>query len=287
MNGVEISPQEFQEIQLLIHQLCGLVLSDEKQYLVRSRLEPVLRNYGLIRLTDYLARLRRPDSQALRDELVESMTTGETSFFRDGHPFEEFRRRILPELAATIRKRVASGYPSASVRIWSAGCSTGQEPWSIAMLIHDFLTDFGNSDLKPEQFAVLGTDISNRSLDAARIARYPSHLITRGLSSERRNRYFREQSGEWTVCDQLRSMVEFRQLNLHECLTGLGSFDLILCRNVLIYFNTADRQHLCSRFHNLLAPGGLLILGAAESLYGLTTPFMSENLGTTTAYRRK
>jgi chemotaxis protein methyltransferase CheR len=283
---MEIAPQEFRDVQTLVRQLCGLVLSDDKTYLVRMRLEPVALSHGCTRFSDYLGRLQQLGAAVMRDEMVEALTTGETSFNRDGHPFDEFRRRILPALAEGLRRRREAGFPFALARLWSAGCSTGQEPYSLAMAVHDFVAANRALELGANQFPIFASDVSNRCLDVARAGRYADRELDRGLPAESRSRHFRRIDDDWIVNDELRRLVEFRRLNLIDHLTGIGSFEVIFCRNVLIYFDTPTRQRLSEQFHQFLSPGGLLILGAAESLYGLETSFISERLGSTTVYRK-
>lgn len=284
---MDVSPQEFHDVQTLVRGLCGLVLSDDKTYLVRTRLDAVVKAHGCTTFAEYLGRLQQTSAVLMRDELVEALTTGETSFNRDIHPFAEFRTRILPALAEKLRhQRDKSGYATPLARIWSAGCSTGQEPYSLAMAVHEFLDEHPWFDLRPEHFPILATDVSARSLNVARQGRYPDRELNRGLSTELRNRYFHKEGDLWTVNEELRRSVEFRRLNLIDPVLSLGPFEVIFCRNVLIYFDVATRQRLCDQFQTLLAPGGLLILGAAESLYGLNTSLVTETIGRTTAYRK-
>ena len=156
----------------------------------------------------------------------------------------------------------------------------------MAMAVHDFVSTGAAPDLRAEHFPIFATDISNKALAAAREGRYHLHQINRGLPRELLLRYFRQSGNAWTIHDDLRRHIEFRRLNLIDQLVNLGPFEVIFCRNVLIYFDQQTRQRLCDQFHNLLAPGGLLIIGAAENLYGINGPFISEQLGTTTAYRK-
>lgn len=285
---MEVSGQDFREVQTLIRSLCGLVLSDDKTYLVQTRLESVVRTHGFSSFAQYLDRLQQPDATLMRDELVETLTTGETSFNRDGHPFECLRRTILPELGATIRARRKAGYPAPIARLWSAGCSTGQETYSMAMAVCDYLAIPAAHDLRPDCFPILATDVSDKSLKIAREGIYPLREIDRGLTLEQRNRFFRpqSQSDKWCAADEIRRMIEFRHLNFIETANDVGSCDVIFCRNVMIYFDAATRQRLCEQFHRILSPDGFLIVGAAESLYGLKTDFVSQQVGRTTVYRK-
>ena len=282
---MDVSPREFGEVQTLVRMLCGLVLTDDKTYLVQSRLEPVVEARGHSTFREYLDHVQQADAVALRDELVEALITGETSFNRDSHLFDEFRRRILPSLAEEIRKRIEARYPVPLARLWSAGCSTGQEAYSLAMAVHDFVKSIPGSGMRVEQFPILATDVSNRSLAIARKGSYLERDLDRGLTPEQKRRYFHQDGDSWTVIDSLKRSIEFRRFNFLEPLAGLGPFEVILCRNVLIYFDTVTRQRLCDQFYQRLAPGGLLILGAAESLYGLNTPLVTESIGTTMVYR--
>jgi len=283
---MDVSPRDFRDIQTLVRSLCGLVLTDDKTYLVRTRLESVVQAHGFATFSEYLGRLQEFSANLMRDELVEALTTGETSFNRDTHPFEEFRRRILPGLADTIRRRREALYPVPLARLWSAGCSTGQEPYSIAMAIQDFVTANPAIGVRTEHFPILATDVSAKSLNLARQGRYPEREIDRGLDREQRFRYLNQQGNFWTVKDEIRRLIDFRRLNFIDRVANLGPFEVIFCRNVMIYFDVPTRQRLCDQFHQLLAPGGILILGAAESLYGLNTGFLSEQIGGTVVHRK-
>jgi chemotaxis protein methyltransferase CheR len=281
---MHVSHQEFREIQTLVRELCGLVLSDDKTYLVRTRLEPVVQSHGCNGFSDYLGRVKQFDARLMRDELVEALTTGETSFNRDGHPFQEFRDRILPALAATFAAQRESGVSRPVARLWSAGCSTGQEPYSLAIAIHEFVA--ANSAAQIEQFPILATDVCNASLRRASEGRFTQREVDRGLAPEICRRYFRPENEVWTANDALRKSIDFSRLNLIDRLPSLGPFAVIFCRNVLIYFDLPTRNRLCDQFHDLLQPSGLLVVGAAENLIGVSTAFVSERVGATTVYRK-
>ena len=283
---MEVSAQDFRDVQTLVRSLCGLVLSDDKTYLVSTRLESVVLSHQCQNFSEYLGRLQHVDAVQMRDELVEAITTGETSFNRDAYPFEDLRYRILPALAEMIRRRREAKYPVPLARIWSAGCSTGQEPYSLAMAVHDFLAANKAGDLRPEHFPILATDVSNKSLNVGKVGRYHDRELDRGVSIELRSRYFLQQGEYWTINDDVRRSIEFRRLNFIDEITNLGPFEVIFCRNVLIYFDEPTRQRLCHQFHRLLSVGGLLILGSAESLYGLSTPFQPEQVGRAHVYRK-
>ena len=275
----------FDELRRLIHGLCGVMLSEDKAYLIRHRLEPVVRDHGLAGFEELARRLRGPGGTALHDAVVEAITTGETSFFRDGHPFDAFRRVLLPRLGALVRGRRLER-PPGQARIWCAGVSTGQEAYSVAMLIDDYLSAEGAPDLRTQDFVVLATDVSARVLEVARAGRYGDREVARGVSPPWRERYFRRAGKGWVIDEKLRGMVAFRRANLMENFTGLGRLDLIFCRNVLIYFDESARRRVCERFADMLTPDGLLVLGTVENLYGVSTRFVSERLGPTLVYRK-
>lgn len=271
----------FAELRELIHHLCGLALPDDKLYLVEQRLEPLVVAHGCRDFEALAARLRGPDGEELREPLIEAITTNETSFFRDGHPFETLRSQILPWLV----ERKAAGRKLG--RIWAAASSTGQEPYSMAMTLLDFLGEQGRAaGVFESDFSILATDISARVLEVARQARYSDREVQRGVPADVRERYFRREGDGWVVCERVRRLVTFRRLNLVQPLVGLGHFDVIFCRNVLIYFDDDTRRQIASRLHHLLSPGGLLVLGSVENLYGVSTRFESIHMGETIVFRK-
>jgi chemotaxis protein methyltransferase CheR len=282
---MDLSASEFRQLRGLVHQLCGLALTEEKAYLLRHRLGPLARSAGCASFAAFLAKLAGPEGAGLRDPIIEAITTAETSFFRDGHPFDAFRRVLLPRLGALVRGRRRE-HPPGPARVWCAGVSTGQEAYSLAMLIDDYLGAEGGPELRARDFVVRATDISARVLGVAQAGRYTGREVARGLSPAWRGRYFRPSAGGWVVDERLRGMVEFRRANLLEDGTGLGPVDLIFCRNVLIYFDESARRRVCDRFADLLRPDGLLVLGTVENLYGISTRFVSERLGPTLVYRK-
>jgi chemotaxis protein methyltransferase CheR len=220
--------------------------------------------------------------------MIEAITTKETSFNRDGHPFEELRRSILPEIASRLIERKAStGVSLSKARIWCAAVATGQEAYSVAMAVTDLLSARSAGGLTVDDFPILASDISSHALATARAGRYSSAELDRGLTGEQRNRFFRQDDGAWIVDPALRRVLEFIRLNLVMPLPGLGTFDLILCRNLLIYLDDAARRRLCLGLHSALKPRGMLMIGAAESLYGVTDTFSTECFGKTIVYRRQ
>jgi chemotaxis protein methyltransferase CheR len=285
---MQLSPAAFNDIRKAVHDLCGIVIAEDKEYLVKSRLEPILEKNGLASYEVLVQRLRQPNSLTLQDQTVEAIATNETSFNRDGHPFEELRRSILPELATRlIDRRTRTGLSYSKARIWCAAVATGQEAYSVAMAVTDFLVARPTFGLSAEDFSILASDISRVALTTAREGRYSSAELDRGLTATQRERFFRQNKGAWVVEASLRRLVEFRRLNLVLPLPDVGTFDLILCRNLLIYLDEATRRRLCQGLHSVLNPHGLLMIGAAESLYGVTDAFSRDCIGSTVVYRRQ
>jgi chemotaxis protein methyltransferase CheR len=284
---MRLNPETFDDIRKAVHDLCGIVIAEDKHYLVVSRLEPVLKRNGLHSYESLVQGLKQPNSLRLQEQLIEAITTKETSFNRDGHPFEELRRSIIPELASrALERRAATRLLNTRSRIWCAAVATGQEAYSVAMAASDFLASRPDLGLPLDDFPILATDISESALAVAREGRYSNPEVSRGISPEHRARYFRHVHGGWVVDEMLRRGVEFRRLNLVQPLPNLGTFDLILCRNFLIYLDEGSRRRLCQSLHQALNPGGILLIGAAESIYGVTDSFSTERLGNTFIHRK-
>lgn len=279
---MELSRETFDALRQLIHRLCGIVLSDDKTYLVRHRLEPLVRQSGCRSFEQFQQKLLGSESLTLQEAIIEAMTTRETSFFRDRHPFETLRRDVLPELVQARR----AGTPAARIRIWCAGASAGQEPYSLAILLREFVAAQRPSGLAPENFSILATDISTKALATAAAGEYRLQHLARGLSPSQIQRFFQQRDAAWIVRPELRNMVEFRRVNLTQPFLGLGTMDLIFCRNVLIYFDLATRRRICDQFYTMLSDGGWLMLGSAENLYGIHDRFQSQRLGESLLYRK-
>jgi chemotaxis protein methyltransferase CheR len=274
---------ECQRLREIVHDLCGLSLGEEKAYLLEHRLEPVVRAAGCGSFAEFLAKLAGPVGASLREPIIEAITTKETSFFRDRHPFEAFRHTILPDLADVVRQRRATGKRNPA-RIWCAAVSTGQEAYSLAMLIDDYRLSARGQDLEAADFAILATDISAEALATARSGQYNEQSM-RDVPQHFRDRYFQPTQHGWVISDELRRLIEFRRVNLMDKVLALGMMDVIFCRNVLIYFDDAARRRICERLADLLTPGGYLVLGAVENLYAVSARFASEHLGATLVYR--
>ena len=251
---------DFRLFRDYLERTCGIVLGDNKKYLVSSRLGRLLEQKGISSLGELVTLVQQQPRSGLREMVVNAMTTNETLWFRDGYPFEVLKTRLIPEF---IRD-----HPGQRLRVWSAACSSGQEPYSLSMAIDEF------ERAKPGQLRggaqIVATEISTAMLNTSRAACYDGLAMARGLSAERKARYFDETArGEWTVKQALRSRVEFRQLNLLDSYSILGKFDIVFCRNVLIYFSADVKKDILRRIHATLRPGGYLVLGASEALNGL------------------
>ncbi len=257
----QISQQDYESIRDFLQQSCGIVLGDNKHYLVSSRLGRLLKEQGLSSLSELAARLREDSDPQLQAWVIDAMTTNETSWFRDGYPFEILRNIILPEL-------VAEG--ARNPRIWSAACATGQEPYSISIVIEEFLRN--RAGVLPG-IQVLGTDISPRVLEDAQSARFDEMAMRRGISGPLRERYFEKEGEIWRLKQIVRDRVVFKQVNLLQSFSHLGKFDCIFCRNVLIYFSSSVKKDILERLTESLRPRGYLFLGGSESLANYSDRF--------------
>ena len=251
-----MTPLEYDFLRKSLKERSGLVLSADKQYLVESRLLPIARKSGLANLGELVAALRRGDNECLMTMVVEAMTTNETFFFRDKIPFENFRTAILSSLLAARRA-------SRCIRIWSAAASTGQEPYSLAMTLKEL-----EDTLAGWRIEIVATDLAGGVLQKAQAGIYSQFEVQRGLPIQLLIKYFSKVGDMWQIAPELRAMVKFRQLNLLADFSSLGAFDLIFCRNVLIYFDQDTKTNVLNRLGRLAAADGYLVLGAAETVVG-------------------
>jgi chemotaxis protein methyltransferase CheR len=252
---------DFDHFCNLMRARSGFVLTPDKAYLVRSRLDPVARSAGLAGTAELLAHLRRDNPEALISRCVEAMAIHESFFFRDGAPFEQMAQIVLPKLIDARRNARA-------LRIWCAACSSGQEPYSVAMVLQEFA--FQLTGWRLEIFA---TDLSEAILRKARSGLYSEFEVNRGLSPERQRRWFTKEGYFWQVSPTLQQMVTFRPHNLIQGTAGVGMFDIIFCRNVLIYFDVEQKRRVLEDLSRSLASDGALFLGSAETVIGLTESF--------------
>jgi len=256
-----VTPQDFDYLRQMLRERSGLVLSAEKQYLAESRLLPVARKHRLATLADLVAALKTTSPGQLAIEVIEAMTTNETFFFRDKVPFEHFRDTVMPALIVSHAKR-------RRIRIWCSAAASGQEPYSLAMLLREM-----NAKLAGFKIEILATDLSNEMLEKAKAGIYSQFEVQRGLPIQQLVKYFSQVGEAWQIAPEIRAMVSFRPLNLLHDFGHLGSFDLIFCRNVLIYFDQPTKIGVLDRLARVLEPDGFLVLGAAETVIGLTAAF--------------
>jgi chemotaxis protein methyltransferase CheR len=249
----------FEAVTAMLKARSGIVIGADKLYLIDTRLAPIIKREGCRDLAELAGRLR--PNGALERDVVEAMTTNESLFFRDGKPFEALRLRVLPRLHA---QRPAG----APIRIWSAAASTGQEAYSIAMIAAE------QANAMPgRRIEILGTDIAREPLMRAREGLYSQFEIQRGLPMQMLVRHFTKEEAQWRIKPALRAAVTFREANLLADLAPLGRFDVVFCRNVLIYFDTETKRTVLAAIARQLAPDGVLFLGGAETVLGLTDQF--------------
>jgi chemotaxis protein methyltransferase CheR len=256
-----VTPLDYDFLRKRLKERSGLVLSADKQYLVESRLLPVARKAGFAGLGELVDALRLGNAEALMTEVVEAMATNESYFFRDKIPFDQFRSTIMPALLAARQN-------TRTIRIWCAAASTGQEPYSLAMSLREM-----GRELAGWHIEIAASDLSNEVLEKARQGVYSQFEVQRGLPIQLLIKYFAQAGDVWQIAPEIRAMVKFRQLNLLSDLSVMGRFDLIFCRNVLIYFDQQTKIDVLNRLARITASEGYLVLGSAETVVGLTDSF--------------
>ena len=255
-----MTPLDYEYLRKLLKDRSGLMLSADKQYLVESRLTPVIRKHSLTSLGALVAKIKG-GNEDLTVDVVEAMTTNESFFFRDKIPFEHFRDAIMPHLmTARARER--------RIRIWCAAASTGQEPYSLAMMVKEMKDKLGGWRVE-----ILGTDISVDVLEKAKAGVYSQFEVQRGLPIQMLVKYFTQAGDTWQIAPDIRAMVQYRQHNLLAEFAGFGRFDVVFCRNVLIYFDQATKSSVLNRIARQLDPDSYLVLGSAETVVGLSDAF--------------
>jgi chemotaxis protein methyltransferase CheR len=270
---MSLAATDFDYVSTMVRDRSAIVLENGKEYLIEARLLPLARAHGTGTVTGLIKELRRAPSGPLRDLVVEAMTTNETSFFRDAHPFTALSDHVLPEL---VKNRSAERV----LNIWCAACSSGQEPYSIAMLVQDIVgTDPG------WRVRLLATDLSPAMLARTRAGVYSQFEMNRGLPANRLVRHFRQQGLEWQIEEPLRRMVETRAVNLDQDLPSMPSMDIIFLRNVLIYFDVATKRQILARVRRVLRPDGYLVLGGAETTLNLDDAFDRVQIGRAPMYQ--
>lgn len=251
---------DFEQFRVFLEKACGILLGSNKLYLVTSRLNKLMEQQGIKTLGELVQRMQTQPRSGLREQVVDAMTTNETLWFRDTYPFDVLKNRVMPELL-----KANSGQ---RLRIWSAACSSGQEPYSLSMTGEEF--ERSNLGQLKGGMQIVATDLSGSMLTACKSGEYDSLAMGRGLSPERLQKYFDSKGpGRWVIKPPIKSRVEFRALNLLDSYASLGKFDVVFCRNVLIYFSAEVKKDILQRIHGTLKTGGYLFLGASEALNGL------------------
>jgi chemotaxis protein methyltransferase CheR len=256
-----VTPFDYDFLRKLLKDRSGLMLGADKQYLVESRLLPVARKAGAGNLGELVQKLKAPAAERLIVEVVEAMTTNESFFFRDKIPFDHFKETIVPHL-------LAARSAQRRIRIWCAAASTGQEPYSLAMMVKEMA-----GQLAGWRIEILGTDLSTEVLEKAKAGIYSQFEVQRGLPITLLVKYFTQVGEMWQISPEIRAMVQYRPLNLLQDFYQLGTFDVVFCRNVLIYFDQPTKVDVLERAARVLEQDGFLLLGAAETVVGLTEAF--------------
>jgi chemotaxis protein methyltransferase CheR len=255
-----VTPPDYEYLRKLLKDHSGLDLSADKQYLIESRLLPLSRKAGLAGIGELVQKMKGGSASTIT-QVVEAMTTNETFFFRDKVPFDHFRQSIMPEMLKARAGRK-------SIRIWCAAGSTGQEPYSLAMCLKEM-----SAALTGWRVEIIATDLSQEVLEKSKAGIYSQFEVQRGLPIQLLVKYFKQTGEFWQVNAEIRAMVQHRQLNLLHDFSQLGVFDVIFCRNVLIYFDQATKISIFNRLAKVTEPEGFLVLGAAETVVGLTDVF--------------
>lgn len=255
--------QAFDALCEFLRRQSGLVMEPSKKYLVESRVMPIVRREKLSSLDELVLILQRGQSPKIAKDVVEAMTINETYFFRDKSPFDQFRSVMLPAM-------IAARQSERRLRIWSAAASTGQEAYSLAMILEEHA-----ARMPGWKIDIVGTDLSDQVVEKAKKGIYSQFEVQRGLPTPMLLRHFNQIGDSWQISETMRSKVQFRQMNLLSDYTALGRFDIIFCRNVLIYFDAARKMDILGRMTRVLAPDGFLTLGASESLIGLKTDLVA------------
>lgn len=269
-----VSAADFAFVAQLVRGKCGLILETGKEYLVRSRLAPLAQRHGAASIREFIERIRATADASLQTQVVEAMVTTETSFFRDIHPFEALRKSVLPELLE--RRRAAR-----QLNIWCAASSSGQEPYSIAMLLREYFPELDNWRIN-----ITATDVSQEMLERSRAGRYTQIEVNRGLPTPMLLKWFRQDGLSWQLDDRIRSLITFTQLNLTHPWPIMPAWDLVFLRNVLIYFDVDLKRTILRGVARVLSPDGYLLLGGAETTLNLVDSFRRIEILKSSFYQR-
>ena len=269
---MSITKVDFDYVRDVVRTKAAILLDDNKEYLVEMRLSTLAQKEGIDDVRSLISNVRDKGNIPLRDLMVEAMTTNETSFFRDRHPFDAMRDKVIPEM---LEKRASTK----SLKVWCGAASTGQEPYSLAILLKNCIPNIASWNTK-----IVATDISPEVLDKAEKGLYSQHEVGRGLPATMLVKNFDRKGLEWQVKDDLKALVDYRRFNLVEPWVGLPQFDIIFMRNVLIYFDSDTKKQILTNALKYLAPDGYLFLGGSETLLGLGLDYKRINLGPVSAY---
>jgi chemotaxis protein methyltransferase CheR len=270
-----INNDEYTEFCSFLESTCGIVLGDNKQYLVNSRLKRLLRDHQIESVSDLISILRSNNNISLKEHTIDAMTTNETSWFRDSYPYDVLKNDLIPEIASRGNR---------DIKIWSSACSSGQEPYSIAMVIQEYKMSRPGS---LSSASILATDISPSMLKEAKEGYFDNMSIARGLSDERKKMFFTLDGSRWKTRDTLKESITFKESNLMNSFAIHGKFDVIFCRNVLIYFSLPLKKDIIERMSQCLNPGGYLIMGGTESVSNYTDKYEAVRYQNGLVYRIK
>lgn len=261
-----VDQAEFDQFRQFLEDACGISLGDNKQYLVTNRMRRLMDDHKIASFGELVRILKQGLQRKLKEEVIDAMTTNETFWFRDVYPYDHLKNNLLPQLMGPTNKAFGP------LRVWSAACSSGQEPYSISMMVEEFKQK--NMGSLPRQVQIVATDLSTTILEQARQGEYDKLSVMRGLSNERLDKFFdKTPSGNWRVKSVLRDRIDFRPINLMDSYAALGKFDIVFCRNVLIYFNADLKRQILQKIHAALKPQGILYLGSSEGLAGAADLF--------------
>lgn len=267
-NMLKIKPEEIKVLSNYIYNVSGISIDASKAYLLETRFGKLLEEEGCKSYSEFYHKAKSDVRKVLEKKVIDAITTNETLFFRDTGPFDLLKFKILPDLIDARSGKGTQPGPS-NLKIWSSACSTGQEIYSVAIVIKELIGSGGN-----HKITLMGTDLSNAAITQASNGTYNKFEIERGLPREKLQRYFTPAGGNWKIRDEIRAMATFRRMNLMQPFTGLGKFDIILCRNVAIYFTLEDRKKLFNKIADALHPDGYLVIGSTESLTGVCPRFV-------------
>ncbi|KJS87025.1 MAG: hypothetical protein JM58_05825 [Peptococcaceae bacterium BICA1-8] len=279
--SIKLSFQEFLLLQRFIKEISGIEVPENKSYLIENRLTKLLIEYKINNFVDLYYKLREPKkNNELVNKVIDAITIKETHWFRDKSPWNVMEDVLMPVYTKELTDRTRT-----QVRIWSAACSTGQEPYSIAMAVDNFITSYNHHQITLSDFDILATDLSHDALQHAKTGRYDSVSIGRGLNDEFRSKYLKQENRTWVIDEKIKNAVTFQQLNLKSSFLLLGKFDIIFCRYVAIYFCQEFRKQLFQKLAQALTPNGVLFLGNSELFPDYKDHFIQEKYHSAAFYR--